>query len=299
MDNGAGLQRDFEVIRSLCDKNKIGVTGIPVKHNPGRCVADVSIFLELLNDQLLNLSPKNWLIPNSEWWTPGWDEFLPRIDKILCKTHDCYRIWSQKVGAERCVYTGFEALDYYDPRFIPEKNFLHLAGVSITKNTQIVLEAWNKYRPPVDLILVTTKQNWLMEANLHHRITPVKRIADSHIHHYLNSSLFHLMPSQYEGYGQALHEAMACGRIVLTTDAPPMNEFGTPKDLLIPSVRTETKDQAEIHFVSPEGIIEAVEKALALTPKQIADYSKEARENFLKERDFFRAKFLELLTDDS
>ena len=77
--------------------------------------ADVNIFLEVIHPLAFSLSRENWLVPNSEWWDPRNDQFLPHFTKVLCKTRDCHRIWSAKVGADRCVYTGFLTRDLYRP----------------------------------------------------------------------------------------------------------------------------------------------------------------------------------------
>ncbi len=40
-----------------------------------------------------------------------------------------------------------------------------------------------------------------------------------------NKCLFHAYPSQAEGFGHCINEAMSCEVVVLTNNAPPMNEL--------------------------------------------------------------------------
>ena len=104
------------------------------------------------------------------------------------------------------------------------------------------------------------------------------------------------MPSEYEGYGQGMHEAMGCGGIVLTTNAPPMNEFpGIPQELMIPSSGTFVRRLATCHSVTSMGVRDAVERAMAMSPEKLVKLSAEARQGFDSERDCFRTRIKTLL----
>jgi hypothetical protein len=105
---------------------------------------------------------------------------------------------------------------------------------------------------------------------------------------HMNSHLFHLAPTRYEGFGMWIHEAIGCGGIVLTTDAPPMNQFnGVPSNLLIPVARTQPRLIAKFNFVSPNGVAQAVRKAAAMYPDELTNLSKKARAAFLTDNAFF------------
>ncbi|EQD67759.1 glycosyltransferase, partial [mine drainage metagenome] len=57
-------------------------------------------------------------------------------------------------------------------------------------------------------------------ANIEHRID---YLDDAALQRLQNAHWFHLCPSETEGYGHYLVEAMGIGAVVLTTDAAPMN----------------------------------------------------------------------------
>src|SRR5690606_8759978 len=80
-----------------------------------------------------------------------------------------------------------------------------------------------------------------------------------------NRHLFHLCPSETEGFGHHLVEGMSVGAIVLATDAPPMNELVTPeRGVLAAANRTGTQRLATTWFVDPAALEAAVDQVLAL-----------------------------------
>ena len=297
-NNGAGLAQDGNLIVDLltswgynCRKIQYDIphTGISYK-------ADLNIFLEVMLPDFLHNAPESWLFPNSEWWNKNGDCALPFISKVLCKTQDCFNIWNQKTPG-KCVYTGFESADYFSnmPYEQKENNFLHLAGNSRTKNTEAVVEAWIRYNIPYNLELVIRDISWIPRVLGQKNIIHHGRLPEAHVQIALNARWFHIMPSHYEGFGHVLHEALGCGGIVLTTNAPPMNEIdGIPKELLIPSHQVWKKELANCHAVTPEGVLESVQKAVALSLNKRIDLSRIARQAFLKDREDFRNRFKQL-----
>ena len=298
--NGHGLQRDAELVFALLDKmgHRPRLIHYESNYSGINYSAHTNIFMEVLVADMLNFSGNNIFIPNSEWFRieNGDEAYLPRINQVWCKTHDCYNIWNRKLNG-RCVYTGFEGADYYNSSISQKEiRFLHLAGNSGTKNTEAVVDAWRQYKLPypIDIVILNPAIRTLCVGVPN--VTYHQRIAESHVQYFVNNAWFHLLPSQYEGYGQAIHEALSCGGLVLTTDAPPMNEFsGIPSVLRIPSSGTYIKSLATCHYVSPAGVRDAVERAVALTPENRAALSLEARNAFLTERDAFRQIFTELM----
>ena len=111
----------------------------------------------------------------------------------------------------------------------------------------------------------------------------------------MNTNLFHLCPSMYEGYGHALHEGMGCGSIVITVNRPPMNDFGCPPNLYVRPNSTQNFNLATLHVVPASEIHEAVERAGALTEKECTNLSAQARAVFLKENEAFMQRFKELI----
>jgi hypothetical protein len=299
IDNGAGLARDADLLANLIDKlgHKWRKIAYDRPFEGLAYQADISIFLEVMIPGMLQYSPINYLVPNSEWWNRNGECSLPFMNKIICKTRDCFNIWEKKCPG-KCVYTGFESTDFLNTPLPAEKenNFLHLAGNSRTKNTEAVVQAWRQFKIPYHLEVIVRDLAFVPLCVGVKNVTHYARVPEPQVQCALNVRQFHLMPSHYEGYGHVLHEALGCGGIVLTTDAPPMNEFdGIPKELLIPSSDIWTKELATCHRVTPEAVYEAVMKAGALSKERRDELSLIARAAFLKDREDFRKRFAELL----
>jgi len=300
---GKGLEREALLLRELLATHDVYTNFYHYCNYAGSNFvrADINLFLEVMMPNVLTLSRENWLFPNDEWWNSLNDQFLPRITKVCCKTQDSYRHWCQKVDPAKCVYVGFEARDLYHPEIPRENKFLHLAGGSEFKNTEAVIQAWkngNWAYKPFPLTVVTLQKKWQALCEDVDNVTWIPRVNEDELVQLMNSHRFHLMPSAYEGFGHAIHEGLGCGALVLTTDAPPMNEFdGIVTEWKIPVVSQTPRSLAQLNQVSLIGVQAAVCKAIETTshPNELERRSCAAREAFLNARKIFRQKFLSMV----
>jgi glycosyltransferase involved in cell wall biosynthesis len=285
--NGVGLEREYRFLRTLLESYGHQVDG--VMFNAGYAPphkADVNLFLEVLTTEMMRSAKQNWIMPNSEWWFKSWSYSLGSISKVLCKTPDCYRIWCRKVGKAKCVYTGFESLDLYHPKIVKQGTFLHLPGRSNTRQTEIIAQAWRKYALPYQLTVVSTRPEIRNMFTGLSNVYTFDRIDEESLVQKMNENLFFLHPSRYEGFGHALHEALGCGAVVLTTDAPPMNEVdGVVRELLIPVSQKVMWSEATANIVTPAAIAEIVHLAANLGDERCCEISTLARAAFLIDRD--------------
>lgn len=295
--NGAGLQKDTELLARMIEaaghkatRSMFNATVPSYKHH------DVNIFIEVVNHGHFPYAKENWLIPNSEWWGVCWESLVPRFNRVLCKTHDCYEIWKRKVG-DRAIFTGFEANDFYRPEIVRKPTFLHLAGKSETKNTAVVMEAWRTHNIPYPLLVSAFKPGIVRMCQGVPNVRQIERLTDAETITALNECQFHIMPSKYEGYGHAIHEALGCKGIVITTGAPPMSEFaGIDPQLLVPVEKRMPRPPLTYFYeVSAVALAGIVYKAAHMTPQQIARAGETARNGFLSERELFRKTFEELI----
>jgi hypothetical protein len=288
--NGVGLQKDTEVLKALLESYGHTVyTEMWNATSPTFRRVNVLIFLEVIDHRWFPYADTAWLVPNSEWWYPeAWNRHLPRFSKVLCKTKHCHELWKPMVGG-RAIYTGFEAVDFLRPDIERNRTFLHLAGKSATKNTEAVLAAWREFKIPYLLLAVIANRDLATHGQGIPGVTVVERLPD--VTQAMNANLFHIMPSQQEGYGHALHESLGCGAVVITTAAPPMNEFsGIPRELTIPVHRTMPKCIAQLQLVQPSDVAAAVNRAWSLSEQDVSRIREEARAGFLADRSHFRSQ---------
>lgn len=315
-DNGVGLSRDLRLIADVLRE-----AGISVDIQPGRGRGklrkwfgpwvrrarialhrmrrrpryDLNLMLEHIHPELLGAARRNAFIPNPEWCLPSDVRRLPRMDHVLAKTGHAIGIFG-KHGC-RVAPIGFTSVDRHDPEVAGQRTFFHLAGRSGAKRTRLVLETWARHPEWPTLTVVQHPHMARFSptaANIVHRIDYVD---DAELRHLQNENLFHLCPSETEGFGHYLVEALSVGAVTLTTDAEPMNELVTAeRGVLIPFSRTEPQQLATRYQVGVDALEAAVEAALALTDEDIASRSRAARAFFLSNDAAFRDRLVQTVT---
>lgn len=277
LTNGVGLQQDFQLLKQELENRGHQVYGVQFNGSEaGVTRADINIFLEVVNPTFFKYAKYQWAVPNPEWWFKDWDQY--RWDKILAKTRDCQRIFGEKFGA-KCTYLGWTARDLYDPSVIRQDTFLHVAGKSLFKNTRAVIDACKM--AGIQLTLVSQHYG------------NRNRLSEDHLKDLMNTHRFHLMPSAYEGFGQVLHEAMSCGQVIITTDAPPMNEIDPA--FYVPSRGSRPHHYGSLHTVLAKDILETIFKVLQLNATQLETWQHSIRDCYLNDEKRFRRNLTDLL----
>jgi hypothetical protein len=283
--NGAGLERDRTILAdALKGLGHIVEEKETFKTDPQNgVIADIHIYFEKIDARCLPSARLNWFIPNPEFYTQDL-ALLDKIDLVLCRTREAERIFQ---GLNKATFfLGFTSLDRYDPSV--DKNFgcfLHLAGASRTKNTPLVIDFWkgNLYLPPLLLIhhgakLLTEQYNirWISS-----------RVPEDSLKYIQNYHGIHLCPSIAEGYGHYIMEAMSTGAVVITTDAPPMNEFISDKRLLVPYSHSSSHTLGTAYFPTTQQLADVVYNCLNLSPEECKKIGETNRQTFLqKKREF-------------
>lgn len=244
-DNQKGLTKDIKILQrelillgaavefleinekiSVSKSKKIySFTKALVQHTlPYRRNHRISIFLERIVPELLGESQVNLLIPNPEWFHPAWRFLAGPIDAVLCKTHHAESIYRSLGFKTR--YLGFTSPDRALGHHASQRpTFLHIAGGSHFKGTAQLVKTWEKH-PEWPLLTVVTHRIMADYVSCAHNVRIMSQfIPESELTVLQNETLFHVYPSQAEGFGHCINEAMSCRAIVLTNDAAPMNEL--------------------------------------------------------------------------
>ena len=287
-DNGVGLSRDLHLLAAHLrargyrvqftnTRRRGGLPGL-IQRIKGKCHVwrlahqrrrgqpppfDFVLMEEHIVTACLNDAPRRVLLPHPEWFLPRDMEALHRIDLVLTKTREAQRIFAGKGCRTLCI--GFTSEDRRDGSVPRERAFFHLAGSSRTKNTGPLLALWRRHPEWPRLTVVQHPKEAKPEApaaNIEHRIgyledTELKRLQNAH--------RFHLCPSATEGFGHYIVEAMSVGAVVITLDAPPMNEMITPeRGVLVPWSHTGRQHLATTFHFEDAAMEQAIEHALAM-----------------------------------
>lgn len=104
-------------------------------------------------------------------------------------------------------------------------------------------------------------------ANIIHRID---YIDDGELRRMQNAHRFHLCPSETEGFGHYIVEAMSVGAVVVTTDGEPMNELVTPeRGVLVASGRTGTQHLAATYHFDDDAMAATIERLIAMPDTEL------------------------------
>ena len=292
--NGGGLQRDLQLVADVLSRAGFAVQAVGFGNEKGvralriagmrvaalwRGRPDLQLSLEHVYPQALGLARRNLLMPNPEWFRPHYRPSLPRFDALLCKTRHAGRIFDALGCNTRHV--GFTSADRHDGTVVRERCFLHLAGKSPVKGTEAVVAAWRRHPEWPTLVVVQNRRNARPGQPAPNIDFRVGHVADDELRRLQNACRFHVCPSEAEGFGHSLVEAMGVGAINITTDGEPMNELVTPEHgLLVAPRRFGELGLARRFFVDADGVDQAVARALQLDATALDAMSRRARAAF-------------------
>lgn len=253
---------------------------------------DVNLMLERVRPEYLATAHFNVLMPHPEWFDERDRTWLPRLDRVFALTHHAIPIFEQ-LGM-KVDYTGFTSEDRLDGSVPRERTFFHLAGRSANKGTRTLLALWRSHPEwPTLTVLQSPRsaQPGLSAANIAHRLD---YIPDVELKRIQNAHRFHLCPSETEGFGHYLVEALGVGAVVVTLDAPPMNEMVTPeRGALVPFSRTGTQSLATTHFYDEAAMEAVIERLLATPDSELERMGHAARAWFEDNDQAFRSRIAE------
>ncbi|MEL1263096.1 glycosyltransferase [Pseudoxanthomonas putridarboris] len=314
-DNGVGLSRDLRLIADV-----LRDAGISVDIQPGRGRGklrkwfgpwlrrariafqrtlrrpryDLNLMLEHIHPELLGAARHNAFIPNPEWCLPRDVKRLPRMDHVFAKTRHAVDIFDRR-GC-RAAPIGFTSVDRHDAQVPRRRTFFHLAGRSGAKRTRLVLETWARHPEWPTLTVVQHPRTAHFSPSAPNIVHRIDYVDDAELRRLQNENLFHLCPSETEGFGHYLVEALSVGAIALTTDAEPMNELVTAQHgILIPFSHTGRQELATRYLIETVELEAAVEAALALDDREIARRSLAARDFYKRNDAAFRSQLVQVV----
>jgi len=296
-DNGVGLSADAAIVA-----RRLQAVGYDVVHSafhdhivPRHC--DISVFLEVFDPWWLEHCETSYLIPNQEWISLDLVRDLTSFEAILCKSRfaqTVLRRWSPNTP-----YIGFTSRDRRMPAVRKDpRRWMHLAGKSSQKSTATVIETWlaNPDFPTLTFVHDPTNRVCAeIACDAPNVVRIAERLTDRDLAELMNSHQVHICPSEMEGFGHSLNEALSCQAVTMTTDAPPMNEIVTAAT----GVTLAWSDVQEVdeypglrrkYRVDATQLAAAVRNVLALSGSARQRIGERAREAYLaRDRRFVRA----------
>jgi glycosyltransferase involved in cell wall biosynthesis len=256
----AGLRADASLARFTNARQKLRRE---VLHRLGRRPYDVNLALEQTIGRFEPYARLNTIVPNQEWCRPETVEALGRMDCVLCKTRHAVEIFDAL--GHRTAYIGFSTPDCRtDGMAKAPLTFLHVAGRSFWKGTGAVIEAWRR-RPDWPELTIVAQQRWPQAEGLRNVRLINEYIPEDAMTRLMNQTEIHVRPTEMEGYGHNIVEAMACGGIVVTTDGPPMNELVTPeRGVLVGVERQEPHHLGTRFFADVDDLTAQIDRVIAM-----------------------------------
>jgi glycosyltransferase involved in cell wall biosynthesis len=253
---------------------------------------DLMLFLEQIEPEYCRLAQISCFMPNPEWITENDVNQLHQVDFILAKVRDTQRIFEAR--GHLVKYTSFTSFDrrWSYPGSPRQRTFFHLAGQSRQKGTATLIELWQRHPewPLLTIVQRADRKREMPDTKHTKNIRHIgKTLDDEELKTLQNTHWFHLCPSEAEGFGHYLAEALSCGAIVLTTNAPPMNELvSSERGILVDYARTNAQNLGMNYYVSPDALEAAINELLEMSSQRLEQLSKNARAWFQDNDQQFR-----------
>lgn len=247
----------------------------------------IFIFLENIPNVWLGLSSKIIFIPNQEWMRKNTLFKLAACNEIWCKSEYSKNIFSNFF--DNCKYIGFISKDMYLTNV--QKNyssFIHIAGRSHLKGTEVILKLWKKHPEFPSLTIVSTNKNWKKNYPLPNVIFITHFIDSNQLKNEMNQIGIHLCISEAEGFGHYIAEALSCKSVIITTNAPPMNELvNDHTGILVNTIHSDKLGLGKRFYIDQKDLEEKVLSVLEFNEAKKAAIGEAARTSFLQKKSAF------------
>lgn len=250
-------------------------------------------------------------VPNIEWMAPRDEAVIAagHVDTVLFKNSFSRTIFealplAQQVRAK--ILTGWTSPDVGLPAVgetAPVDHVLHVRGTSAQKHTTTVIATWlrNIEFPRLDVI-ASFNEHFSVPVPLSaapNLAVHLRTLPESELRILQKRARIHLCPSVAEGFGHVLNEARATGAVLITVDAPPMNELveGDVTGILIPARQENIRPfrRSQAFPTSIDDLENAVRRALALSHDERASMGQRARAAYERDRQQFHRNIATLL----
>ena len=231
LNNAHSLSEDSESIafalKKFYLKKKILYNYFNFQDTKG-AIADINIFVGLINNSFIKYAPINILILDHHKFDKNWIPYLKRLDYVLCKTELSVELVKPFINKEKIVLVGSKIRD----RFITsaEKkfdSFLLVLGQSNYRQEQIILDNWQEDYPK---LTVLCGRNLLKNRNItkkeQENITYIEKyLIEEDYSKLLTEHGVHLCLSSASTYAHTFQDCLSAKSIPICIDSFPYRYF--------------------------------------------------------------------------
>ncbi len=212
-NNYVGIVTDAILLKNLIETKTQYNANINYINDVNIDKANIGIWIQNFNIELLNNFKKNIFFINEEWAGVHELNNLHLFDYVICKSK-----YAKKILKPYCnvIYMPFISHNFYNSSIQRNNKFLHFMGKSIQKNTELVL------KQNIALTLIDSDNRY---TNLRGNINHINSYQPTNvISNILNSHNIHICISLYESWGHYLFEGLSTGAEIICSDIPSFRE---------------------------------------------------------------------------
>jgi hypothetical protein len=258
---------------------------------------DLCICIEDIVPTAFHIAKRIALVPCQEWFKKSQRRQAIKLDAVICASRLAETIFSRR-GA-KTYYTGFTTFtpEETEPEFQDYGCCLHVAGRSFTKGTPTVIEAWRRH-PEWPMLTVLGTGNYRIGA-IPDNVHVIERFLSIEEKQLLQSRHgLHLCPSESESYGHTIAEGMSVAALVITTNAPPMNELITPeRGMLVDVSSIQPRGLDYRYLVNVNALEQSMNKVWSLSIGERKALGRQAKESFRQSTRDFKRRMSSVLLD--
>lgn len=223
-NNGVGIVTDAILLKELIEKNMSYSVDIVFVGEDNIKPSDVGIWIQNFNIEHLNKFKKNIFFINEEWCSDHELNNLHLFNYVVCKTEYAKNLLKDY---KNVMCLPFISKDYYLD-ILRQNKYLHFAGRSIQKNTELILK---------QSIPITVIDPYKLHTVPDHFVHINRYQTTDELYTLLNEHNIHICTSLYESWGHYLYEGLSTGNEIICSNIPAFSEQLDP-DLVhfIPTV---------------------------------------------------------------
>jgi hypothetical protein len=295
-DNGVGLTTDVNLLRGFLEGEGHEVRFVEWRDGSGE--ADANFFLELYDPKHLRTARSNVGLFNLEWFDKAQVSSLGAMTQLWAKSAEALRVYERAGnGLWPAYYTGFLSRDMFREGVGKEPFCIHVRGKASQKGTDVVLEAWRRHGDHLPRLVVTSAQEFDGWRKTHPTAEMVFGYQDEQkLAELMTQARFHVCPSETEGWGHYISEAISCKGLVVTTDASPMHEHVRPEHGVLVPTHPRESGLVTRHRTEPDALAAAVQSLARREHAELDAMGDLARAHWEKRQADFKRRALALLS---